>query len=267
MASNGTAVITQPDQREVALLKAIGLDRLSAEQRELAIHIANRYDLDLMLKHIVMVDGRPYITRDGLLHIAHRSGQLDGIETTDPVVIDKFWTAKASVYRKDMSRPFTYGGRYPVDGQNRKFGPEMALKVAESMALRRAFDVAAPVAEERWDAEQPVSASASAPSLAERAAARAAEVETVRVIEPLSKRQFVDAYRAEGIPDDYVTALRADMFPDAKDLTDAQRGELLAALTVPASPIQAAPSDEEHDDAVIDTPIATVGGDAFPEFQ
>lgn len=144
------------DRRSAALLKAVGLDRVPPEQRELAIAIADRYELDLMLKHVVLIDGRPYITRDGLLHIAHRSGQFDGMEVSDPAILNipgagEFWSARAAVYRKDMTRPFTYAGRYPTKGGNQRFAPEMAVKVAEVMALRRAFDVSAPVLEERWD--------------------------------------------------------------------------------------------------------------------
>lgn len=234
MAENGSAVAVKQDPREVALLKAIGFDRLAPEQRELALNIAQRYELDVMLKHLVMVDGKPYITRDGLLHVAHRSGNLDGIETTEPVIVDKFWTARCSVYRKDMSRPFTYGGRYPVDGQNRKFAPEMAIKVAEVMALRRAFDVAAPAMEERWDLDQtPVeSASAAAPSLAERAAARAAEV--VDAIAPsgaLTKREFAAALRKNDIPSEVVDTVSYEFWPDpAYELTDADRHRLLDEL-------------------------------------
>ena len=143
-------------KRKGALLKAIGLDKVPPEQRELALAIAKRYELDLLLKHLVLIDGRPYITRDGLLWVAHRSGQLDGIEVTDPEVVTlagagDFWRASCSVYRKDMSRPFTYAGRYPTKGGNQRFAPEMAVKVAEVMALRRAFNVSAPVLEERWD--------------------------------------------------------------------------------------------------------------------
>ncbi len=174
------AVATAQDPRELALLKAVGFDRLQPEQRALALAIAGKYELDTMLKHLVMIEGRPYITRDGLLHVAHRSGQLDGIETSEPAIIDGFWRASCSVYRKDMGRPFTYTGRYPTSGGNAKFAPEMAVKVAEVMALRRAFDVAAPTAEERWDipeAAAEASRSAAAPSLAERAAAKAASVE------------------------------------------------------------------------------------------
>jgi hypothetical protein len=166
---------TDPDKRQLALLRAIGLDRAAPEQREIALHIANRYDLDLLLKHLVLIEGRPYITRDGLLHIAHRSGVLDGIETTVPEVVNDEWRVSCSVYRKDMSRPFTYAGRYPTKGGNQKFAPEMATKVAESMALRRAFDVAAPTQDERWDLEVAVPTPPK-PSLAETARAKAQQV-------------------------------------------------------------------------------------------
>jgi hypothetical protein len=68
-----------------------------------------------------------------------------------------------------MSKPFRYWGRYPAKGKNTAFAPEMAVKVAESMALRRAFNVAAPVVEERWDRDLPEPPVAPQ-SLAERVA-------------------------------------------------------------------------------------------------
>jgi len=172
LATETLPATTEPtvEGRKLALLRAIGLDRVSPDQRSLALNIAQRYELDLLMKHLVLIDGRPYITRDGLLHVAHRSGQLDGITTSEPAVIDGFWRATASVFRKDMSHPFTYTGRYPTSGGNQKFAPEMAVKVAEVMALRRAFDVAAPTAEERWDAEVPAEPAPPPQSLAERAA-------------------------------------------------------------------------------------------------
>ncbi|MGI9117224.1 MAG: hypothetical protein ACR2JV_06280 [Gaiellales bacterium] len=159
-------------KRKLALLKAVGLDKAAPESRELAVSIANRYELDLLLKHLVLVEGRPYVTRDGLLHVAHRSGQLDGIEVSEPVLDGEYWRATCSVYRRDMSRPFTYHGRYPAKGGNAKYAPEMAVKVAEVQALRRAFDVSAPVIEERWEQEVPP-APAPRASLADRVAERA----------------------------------------------------------------------------------------------
>lgn len=246
-------VDTITDPRQIALLKAVGFDKLSKEQRDLALNIASRYELDPLLKHLVMIEGRPYITRDGLLHVAHRSGHLDGMETSEPAIVEGFWRASCSVYRNDMSRPFTYTGRYPTSGGNAKFAPEMAVKVAEVMALRRAFDVAAPTAEERWDIpEVEVSRSASAPSLAERAAAKRAEVETQGIQEEpeaagetlseptaepsapgLSRRDFLAGLEKAGISADIAAARSRTLFPgvDGKDLTDVQRAELLADLT------------------------------------
>ena len=170
-----TTTQSTPEKRELALLKAVGLDRAAPEQRELALAIADRYGLDLMLKHLVLIEGRPYLTRDALLHIAHRSGQLDGMETTEPVAIDGFWRCTATVWRRDMAHPFVYAGRYPTTGGNAKFAPEMALKVAESMALRRAFDIAAPSADERWDTDVPTVTVAPPPTLAEVARAKATQ--------------------------------------------------------------------------------------------
>src|SRR5690606_9183938 len=93
---------------------------------------------------IVLPKGGVYITRDGLLHIAHRSGQLDGIVVEqEPTLSDdgREWVARVSVYRRDMRHPFTFPGRYPVNGGNAAYAQEMAMKAAEAHALRRAFDV------------------------------------------------------------------------------------------------------------------------------
>ena len=255
---------------DLALLKAVGLDRLAPEQRELAMHIAQRYDLDLMLKHLVMIEGRPYITRDGLLHVAHRSGLFDGIEATAPEVVDGYWRSTCSVYRKDMGRPFTYTGRYPTSGGNQKFAPEMAVKVAEVMSLRRAFDVAAPVAEERWDVDQAPEADppAKPATLAEKAAAKAADViveagkpyddlgqndpDTVPLglddpalfapfppehpdvhTEPLSKEAIRTLLAAANITQAEAATKAAEIFPDwnpRREMTDRQRGLLWDSL-------------------------------------
>src|SRR6185369_3215175 len=110
------------------------------------------YGLDPLLKHMVLIQGRPYVTRDGYLHLAHLSKQLDGIETLDEGETNTHWWAKVAVYRKDMTHPFAYRGRYPKNSSNKQYGPEMAIKCAEVAALRRAFNVTgAGAADERWD--------------------------------------------------------------------------------------------------------------------
>lgn len=109
------------------------------------VAVAQRYDLDPLLKHVIVIPkGGVYITRDGLLHVAHRSGQLDGIVVEqEPTLSEdgKEWTCRVTVYRKDMRHGFTFPGRYPANGGNRDYPQEMALKAAEAHALRRAFDV------------------------------------------------------------------------------------------------------------------------------
>jgi hypothetical protein len=112
--------------------------------------LARRYELDPLLRQIEVIPRKgggvePYITRDGYLHIAHRSGQLDGI------VVDEQrrnstadgWTAYVSVYRKDMSHPFRYGAQCKDSEPQAKAGngPEQALARAERRALKRAFDI------------------------------------------------------------------------------------------------------------------------------
>jgi hypothetical protein len=102
---------------------------------------ADRLKLSIADGHLVTISNRVYITRDGLLAKAHRSGHLDGIVVERQDENPTHWTARVAVYRKDMSHPFTYDGRYPKSGTQKKYGPEMAVKCAEVMALRRAFDV------------------------------------------------------------------------------------------------------------------------------
>jgi hypothetical protein len=134
-----------------AILRHLNLDPRNVNTQALLL-ICDKYGLDPLLKHVVLIQGRPYITRDGYLHIAHHSQQLDGIEILDEGESDTHWWAKAAVYRKDMARPFSYRGRYPKGGGNKDYGPEMAIKTAEVMALRRAFNVTgAGAADERWD--------------------------------------------------------------------------------------------------------------------
>lgn len=126
------------------IVRYLGLDPRNAAHRA-QVAICRHYSFDPVLKHVVVIPkGGVYITRDGLLHVAHRSGQLDGIVVEqEPTLSEdgKEWVARVSVYRKDMGHPFTFPGRYPVAGMNRDYAQEMSLKAAEAHALRRAFDV------------------------------------------------------------------------------------------------------------------------------
>lgn len=136
--ANGVAV--QPGK----VLTYLGLNP-DDPRSQAVVAVAQRYDLDPLLKHVIVIPkGGVYITRDGLLHVAHRSGQLDGIVVEqEPTLSEdkREWVSRVSVYRKDMGHPFTFPGRYSVNGSNREYAQEMSLKAAEAHALRRAFDV------------------------------------------------------------------------------------------------------------------------------
>jgi hypothetical protein len=133
-----------------SVLTYLGLAPRSPETKALVL-LCERYGLDPLLGHASIITTKqgfkPYITRDGLLEIAHRSGQLDGI-VTDELRRNSSgdgWTAYVSVYRKDMGHPFRYGAQCKDTEAQAKLGngPEMALARAERRALKRAFAIPA----------------------------------------------------------------------------------------------------------------------------
>lgn len=132
------------DQNDAALLRYLQLDPADPRSRAV-VAVCRRYSFDPLLKHVIVIPkGGVYVTRDGLLNAAHRSGQFDGMVVEQDPTFDQQsseWIAKVTVYRKDMSHGFTYPGRYPSSGSNKQYAPEMALKCAEAHALRRAFDI------------------------------------------------------------------------------------------------------------------------------
>ena len=149
-----TALAIPPEQQE-EILRYLGLNPADMATKAL-VQISNRYGFAPLLKHVVLIGGKgqgknTYVTRDGLLHLAHQSHQLDGIQVVDEGDNDNEWWAVVRVHRKDMSHPFQYKGRYAKSGMNKAYGPEMAVKCAEVMALRRAFDVTQPTDDLQWD--------------------------------------------------------------------------------------------------------------------
>lgn len=136
--------------------------------------VAETFNLNPILKQIFFVersaniDGRwitkiePLAGRDSFLTLAHRSGKFAGIESEcaikqKAVLQDGEWmnknelVATARVYRTDNERPFcaevSYGEYVQRTGKGEitKFWREkpetMLKKVAESQALRKAFDI------------------------------------------------------------------------------------------------------------------------------
>jgi hypothetical protein len=128
-----------------AVLSYLGLNPANPESKALML-VCQRYGLDPLLGHVRILQMAPYITRDGMIDIAHRSGQLDGIVVDElrRSSDDSGWTAYVAVWRKDMSHPFRYGARCrDNERQGREgLGPEMATARAERRALKRAFRIA-----------------------------------------------------------------------------------------------------------------------------
>lgn len=144
--------------------------------------VAEKFNLNPILKQIFFIARKskndagqwvekiePLAGRDSFLTLAHRSGKFAGIETITEIkpsarLVNGEWeqkkdlTATCKVYRSDMERPVVVEVSYSEyvqktnQGEITKFWKEkpetMLKKVAESQALRKAFDITGLYAEE-----------------------------------------------------------------------------------------------------------------------
>lgn len=129
----------------------------TAMQIDLVIEICNDLNLDPLLGELVLFKGRPYITEAGLMKIATRSGQLDGMtvnaEFTDPDGAGDRWIANVVLYRKDASHPFEFFAdqkeyENPQSGIWRKNKRSMTEKCCNCKTIRHAFSISLPSFEE-----------------------------------------------------------------------------------------------------------------------
>ena len=163
------------DKEQMAVIEAqlFPAGTTKAEQ-SYCLSVARELCLNPITKEIFFVSRRqkindkwvtkiePMVGRDGFLSIAHRTNQFAGIETTAgirevPQLENGQWGLKpqlvteCTVWRKDSSKPFTAQVTYNEYCQNNSEGnptkfwlekPETMLKkVAESQALRKAFNI------------------------------------------------------------------------------------------------------------------------------
>jgi len=166
---NSTNQVVKVESQEFSQEKINFIRRMCAkdatnEELMLFLEYCRTYNLNPLLKEIWFVksQGRGpniFTSRDGYLKIAHASGKLDGIESR--VIEDdkgKPYKAFCTVWRKDMSHPFTSEVKFseyynPNSDAWRKYPSAMLIKVAEVFALRRAFAISGLVTREEYSSE------------------------------------------------------------------------------------------------------------------
>lgn len=153
---------------ENKMLERVGMARfpqdLTVQDKKLLAQVAITYGFDPLLNEISIYQGRPFVSIDGRYRKALETGELDGVETrpatrqerTDWEIPEGDFFFRCEVYRKGSSRPFVGWGRVrrseTVGGKGYKpveTNPQrMAEKRAESQALRKAFFLPLPSAED-----------------------------------------------------------------------------------------------------------------------
>lgn len=155
-AARETTILQAP--LDIELIKRMYAKDCTMDEFKVFLALANRYGLDPSLHQIWAIKypgGGPatiIVSRDGLLEVAHRDGNFDGMESGSRGSVEtRDLIGVCKVHRKDMTHPFTVEVHYDEyvqkkrDGSITKFWKEkprtMIQKVAESHALRRAFRI------------------------------------------------------------------------------------------------------------------------------
>ena len=168
------------DARQVETIKKTVAVGASNEELDMFLSLARTYDLNPFLKEIwcIKMGGRAIITtsRDGYLRIANRDQHFKGLVSDAVYANDKFAKTKdgvehsyssgdrgqivgayALVYRDDRNYPTyffaPFRDYYKRGGTWDQYPHAMILKVAEAMALKRAFSISGLVTQEEIGTE------------------------------------------------------------------------------------------------------------------
>ncbi len=161
-------------KEQIELIKNTVAKGANNNELKLFLHLAQKYNLDPFTHQIFFIkdkkgENRIFTGRDGFLSIAHRDGNFDGMESgvrtiQEPLYINEIiykngkyagvqkvkirdyqYVGYAEVWRKDMKHSFkieVWEEEYNVNNHMWKTKPRtMIQKVAESQALRRAFNI------------------------------------------------------------------------------------------------------------------------------
>lgn len=198
------------DDEQIQLMKDTVARGATDNEFKLFMHLAQSYGLDPFLKEIWCLkygSNQPatvFTSRDGYLKIASRDVQMDGIQSDVVYANDRLTKladgtvehgygqpdrgqivgAYALVFRKDRSRPaYFYAPLAEYNaGTNptwKKYPSAMIVKVAEAMALKRAFSISGLVTQEELglDVTAVEEAETSAVVVVEEAAPKKPETE------------------------------------------------------------------------------------------
>src|SRR5829696_7002615 len=131
-------------------LSYLGLNAASPQAHALVL-VCKRYQLDPLLGHVSLYDGKPYVHFAAYLHIANADPHFDGIECVREWSDDTYYWATVRVHRDDRNFPAERTGKsrkvkkkrdgstYEDDQADAK-----AFAQAARRALRMAFNVDAP---------------------------------------------------------------------------------------------------------------------------
>jgi len=114
-------------------------EHLAQQIRALFAEFGLRPDLG----HIIVMGDRPYVTKEGLIYYAQKSGQLAGIEVEIIERTQDFCLIKATVRTKDGGKYEAYGDA-DKNNTNRMVTPHL-IRMAETRAVNRALRVAFPI--------------------------------------------------------------------------------------------------------------------------
>lgn len=142
------------DNNQIALIKNMYAQNASNDELKLLLYMSKKYNLDILTRQIwcVKFKNKPhlpaqiYAGRDGFLTIAHRTGKFNGMKSgTRGSKKDNDLVGWCEVYRNDMTNNFYVEvdfSEYTTHKNLWQSKPKtMIQKVAESQALRRAFDI------------------------------------------------------------------------------------------------------------------------------
>ncbi len=161
---------------ETAMLKRVEMARfpqdMTAKDKSLLAQVAITYGFDPLMGEVTIYQGRPFVSIDGRYRKAQETGRLDGVESRPATKQERLdWQIEegdyflhAEVYVKGSKRPFVGWGRVRASetkaGSTRQgdntstYKPiqnnpqRMAEKRAEAQALRKAFHIPLPSAED-----------------------------------------------------------------------------------------------------------------------